>query len=67
VTLDGVQAFADNETLRDQHGVRVTGARRHGLVIRHPGSGVEYVLRTADDVHALLEELRMGLTTCPVS
>lgn len=66
MTLDGVQAFADNEALLDQLGVRVTGARRHGLVIRHPGTQSEYVLRTADDVHALLEELRIGLT-CPVS
>jgi hypothetical protein len=66
MTLDGMQALADNEAILDQHGVRITGARRHGLVIRHPGTQNAYVLRTADDVHALLEELRIGLT-CPVS
>jgi hypothetical protein len=63
MTLDGMQALADNETALDQLGVRVIGARKHGIVIRHPASGGEYVIRTVDDVTAVLEELTIGLTT----
>jgi hypothetical protein len=66
MTLDGMQALADNEAALDQLGVRVIGARKHGIVIRHPGQrrGIRDPHRRRR--HAVLEELTIGLT-CPVS